>query len=74
MAVAIERHRRHKGNHKPQFIVDAQGIKRAVVLDIKEYEELLEDLECRRIITLRENDERIPLAQVKLRLKKNGLL
>jgi hypothetical protein len=45
-----------------------------VVLDINEYNELLEDLECHRIIALRENDEQIPITKVKQRLKKHGLL
>ena len=53
---------------KEKFIVDAKGRKKAVVLDIRDYEEMLED------IAERENEPTRPLEEVEKRLKKLGLL
>lgn len=59
---------------KEKFIVDAKGRKKAVVLDIKDYEEMLEDIEDLKIIAERENEPARPLEEVEKRLKKLGLL
>ena len=51
-----------------QFIVDESGEKTAVILPIKEYEELLGDLEDLAIITERRGEPTEPLSLVKERL------
>lgn len=48
------------------------GKRKAVILPIKEYEELLEDLHDLAVIARRKNEPTIPLAEVKRRLKKNA--
>ncbi|MCH8186675.1 MAG: hypothetical protein IH862_11295 [Chloroflexi bacterium] len=52
---------------KKQFIVDEQGRKTAIILPIKEYEELLEDL---AIIAERRHEPTEPLEVVIARLEK----
>jgi PHD/YefM family antitoxin component YafN of YafNO toxin-antitoxin module len=59
---------------KKKFIVDAKGKKRAVVLDIKDYEEMLEDIEDLKILAERRNEPTRTLEEVEKRLKKLGLL
>ena len=59
---------------KEKFIVDVKGRKKAVVLDIRDYEEMLEDIEDLKIIAERENEPTRPLEEVEKRLKKLGLL
>jgi PHD/YefM family antitoxin component YafN of YafNO toxin-antitoxin module len=47
-----------------QFIVDTEGRKTAVILPIKEYEEMLEDLHLGRVARESKNDPRRPFAEV----------
>ena len=44
----------------PQFITDAQGQRISVILSIKEFNDLMEDLEDLSVIAERRNDESIP--------------
>ena len=55
---------------KKQFIVDEKGTRTAIILPIKEYEELLEDLEDLAIIAERRHEPREPLDVVIDRLEK----
>ncbi len=55
---------------KKQFIVDEQGRKTAIILPIKEFEELLEDMEGPAIIAERKHEPTEPLAVVIERLEK----
>ncbi len=55
---------------KKQFIVDEQGRKTAIILPIKDYEELLEDLEDLAIIAERRHEPTEPLEVVIERLEK----
>jgi hypothetical protein len=48
------------------------GKRKAVILPIEEYEEMLEDLHDLAVIARRKNEPTIPLAEVKRRLKKNA--
>ncbi len=57
-----------------KYIVDQKGKKTAVVLPVEQYEELLEDLHDLAVIAERRDGPTIPLAELKRRLKKNGLL
>ena len=59
---------------KERFITDKKGRKEAVILDVRTYEELLEDLEDLYIIAERKKEPTIPLEQVKRSLKQSGLL
>ena len=55
---------------KKQFIVDEQGRKIGIILPIKEYEELLEDLEDLAIIAERRHEPTEPLDLVMGQLEK----
>lgn len=57
-----------------QFIVDEKGEKKAVVLSIEEYEELLEDLHDLALIAERRDESTITFEELKQRLEKDGLL
>jgi PHD/YefM family antitoxin component YafN of YafNO toxin-antitoxin module len=57
-----------------KYIVDENGQKTAVVLPIKEYEELLEDLRDLAIIAERRDEPTITFEELKKRLKEDGLL
>lgn len=55
---------------KEKFLTDEKGRKEAVVLDVRTYEELLEDLEDLTIIADRKNEPAIPWEKVEKKLKK----
>ena len=59
---------------KEQYIVDGKGKKSAVILQIGEYEELLEDLHDLAVIAERKDEPKINFNEIKKRLKKDGLL
>ena len=59
---------------KEKFITDDKGRKRAVILDIKLYQELLEDLEDLRLLAERRDEATSSLEEVEERLKARGLL
>jgi PHD/YefM family antitoxin component YafN of YafNO toxin-antitoxin module len=64
----------NKTRHPGSYIVDDKGRKKSVILDLKTYEELLEDLEDLRLVAERKNEPASSLEQVEKRLKKHGLL
>ncbi len=57
-----------------KYIVDKKGNKSAVVIPVKEYEELMEDLHDLAIIAERRDEENISFDEIKKKLKKDGLL
>lgn len=57
-------------NKQAQFIVNAAGKKTGVLLSIKRYEKLLEDLHDLAVIAARREEEPIPLEEVERRLQK----
>ncbi len=59
---------------KERFVTDNKGKKKAVILDIKLYQELLEDLEDLRLLAERRDEATSSLKEVEARLKANGLL
>jgi PHD/YefM family antitoxin component YafN of YafNO toxin-antitoxin module len=59
---------------KEQFIIDPNGKKTAVVLPVKEYERLLEDLHDLSVVAERRREPTINLEELKRRLKKDGLI
>lgn len=57
-----------------QVVVDQNGEKTAVLLPIRKYERMLEDLEDLQVIAERKHEPTISLKQLVARLKRNGLL
>ena len=57
-----------------QFITDADGEKRAVVLPIDQFNQLLEDLDDLAVIAERRDEPTIPQHKVYEILKANGIL
>ncbi|MFH2033428.1 MAG: hypothetical protein ABIJ26_01810 [Candidatus Margulisiibacteriota bacterium] len=59
---------------KERFITNEKGQKEAVVLDVKTYEELIEDLEDLYLIAERKKEPSLSLETVKRSLKRSGIL
>lgn len=57
-----------------QFVIDAKGKKTGVILSLKRYQKLMEDLHDLAVVAERRSEEPIPLAEMKRRLKRDGLL
>lgn len=53
-----------------QYIVDSKGKKTGVVLSVREYQRLLEDLHDLAVVAERREEKPISLAELKRRLKK----
>lgn len=58
----------------PWFVTDPEGRKKAVIIPIKEYEELLEDLNDLALLAERRDEPTIPHTVVMEDLKRNGYL
>ena len=56
-----------------QFLTNVKGRKTAVVLDIGDYEKLLEDLDDLAVIAERRGEETIPHGEFKKGLKRRAL-
>ncbi len=56
------------------YITDRNGVKTSVVLPIKKYEELLEDLHDLAIVAERRNEKSLKLDDYLKELEKDGLL
>jgi PHD/YefM family antitoxin component YafN of YafNO toxin-antitoxin module len=70
----IEEGAKYMALQSRQFVVDDTGRKTAVLLPIKEYEHLIEDLHDLAIAAERKDEERISLAEMKKRLQRDGRL
>jgi hypothetical protein len=57
-----------------QFVVDAKGRKKGVLLSVKQYQKLLEDLHDLAVVAERRAEKPISLKEMKHRLKKDGFL
>jgi PHD/YefM family antitoxin component YafN of YafNO toxin-antitoxin module len=57
-----------------QFVVDVNGKKTAVILSLRRYQELMEDLHDLGVVAERRAERPISLQEMKRRLKKNGIL
>ena len=55
-----------------QFVVNAQGKKTGVLLSLKQYQKLLEDLHDLAVIVERHNEEPISLEEMQRRLQHYG--
>jgi PHD/YefM family antitoxin component YafN of YafNO toxin-antitoxin module len=59
---------------REQYVVDPNGKKTAVILSLKRYQELMEDLHDLAVVAERRKERTISLDEMKRRLKKDGLL
>jgi len=61
-------------NMSTEFITDSNGKKKAVILSIAQYEELMEDLQDLAVMAERREEPTIPHTDVVAELKRNGYL
>lgn len=59
---------------RERFLVDKKGKKTAVVLAIKDYERLLEDLHDLSVVAERRHEPTISFNELKRRLKADGFI
>ena len=57
-----------------QYLIDEKGKRTGVLLSVKQYEKLMEDLHDLAIVAQRKNEKPITLEELKRRLKKDGLI
>jgi len=57
-----------------QFIIDARGKKTSVILPLKQYQKLMEDLHDLAVVAERRAEAPMSLGEMKRRLKKDGIL
>ncbi len=57
-----------------QYLVDAKGNKKGVLLSIERYEQMTEDLHDLAVVAERRDEEPIGLEEMKRRLNQDGLL
>lgn len=55
-----------------RFVVDAKGRRSAVILSLRDYEQLMEDLHDLAVVAERRKEIPIDLAELKRRLKKRA--
>jgi PHD/YefM family antitoxin component YafN of YafNO toxin-antitoxin module len=60
-------------NLQKQFIVNSTGHRTAVILPLKEYEQLLEDLHDLAVVIERREEEPVTLEEIKRWLKISGV-
>ncbi len=58
----------------PQYLFDSKGKEAFVVLTIKEYEQLLEDLHDLAVMAKRQKEPKMSLDEFEGRLKNDGLI
>ncbi|MBX2991234.1 MAG: type II toxin-antitoxin system prevent-host-death family antitoxin [Bacteroidetes bacterium] len=56
------------------YVVDRNGKKTAVIIGVREYERLMEDVADLAAIASRRDEKTVPWEQVKRRLRRDGLL
>jgi len=59
---------------REQYVVNAKGKRVGVILSLRRYQRLLEDLHDLAVVAERRDEEPISLEEMKRRLKENGLL
>ena len=57
-----------------QFVVDAKGKKTGVILSMKRYQKLMEDLHDLAVVAERRTEKTVSLEEMKRRLKHDDLL
>lgn len=61
-------------NTNPEYITDNTGKKKAVIIPIEDYEEMMQDIEDLAVVAERKNEPSVSHQEVIARLKKDGLL
>jgi len=64
----------HTIQGKGKYIIDSRGRRTGVILDIKTFEEMMEDLEDLRMMAERKDEPTVSLAEVEKKLKAHGLI
>jgi PHD/YefM family antitoxin component YafN of YafNO toxin-antitoxin module len=59
---------------KLQYVTDKGGEKKAVILPIEEFEELIEDIEDLAAVAERREEPTVPHAELITELKRDGLI
>jgi len=59
---------------RPEFITDTEGKRKAVVLSIEEYQELMEDIEDLAVLAERREEPTVSHADLVADLKRHGYL
>ena len=59
---------------RPQYITDKNGRKKAVVLSMRRYRQLMEDLHDLAMVAERRREKPIGVSELKRRLLKDGVL
>lgn len=57
-----------------QYLVDSRGKKTGVILSVKHYELLLEDLHHLAVVAERRDEDTVSLQELRQRLEEDGLL
>ena len=57
-----------------QYLVDSRGKKTGVILSLKRYEQLLEDLHDLAVVAERRDEDTVSLQELRQRLEEDGLL
>ena len=57
-----------------QYVVDANGKKTGVILSLKHYQQLMQDLHDLAVVAERRDEKPISLEEMKRRLKKDAVL
>jgi PHD/YefM family antitoxin component YafN of YafNO toxin-antitoxin module len=57
-----------------QYVVDADGNKKGVIIPVEEYEQMLEDLHDLTVVAERRSEKPVSIEEMKKRLKAHGLL
>jgi PHD/YefM family antitoxin component YafN of YafNO toxin-antitoxin module len=57
-----------------KYVIDDEGKKTAVILPVRQYEKLLEDLHDLATVAERREEKTISMQEMKRRLKEGGLL
>ncbi len=55
-----------------QFVIDSKGKKTGVIIPLKQYEKLLEDLHDLAVIAERRGEKPVSFEEMQQRLKENG--
>ncbi len=59
---------------RERFIVDKKGNKTGIVLSVRRYQKLLEDLHDLAVVAERRSEKAVGLGELKRRLKRDGVL
>ena len=62
------------GTVRAQYVVDAQGKRKGVILPVAQYRRLLEDLHDLAVVAERRKEEPVTTTEMKRRLKAHGRL